>query len=285
MPELKTYYGNCHCGAFKFNIKVPEITSLMDCNCSICSRKGYQWVFPGAGCFTIEKGEGTLKDYEFGPKKMEHKFCPICATGVMGKRKGVQTGMDIGINARTLRDLDDIWSFKTNTYDGKALEPAYAPHPFKGPEPTADIENAEIYTGSCHCGNVTMAFKTKGPLNEGHEHIQECNCSICSRNGTVLTYPLATQVSIQTSSAPTTPYTFGRAMQSHEFCPICGVSVYIRKLSISPEHYAKYSGPQKDQKKWEGIMPINLRCFEGVEWDKIEVKKLNYKDFGVKYEV
>jgi hypothetical protein len=72
-PELKTYYGNCHCGAFKFNIKVPEITSLMDCNCSICSRKGYQWVFPGAGCFTIEKGEGTLKDYEFGSKKMEHK--------------------------------------------------------------------------------------------------------------------------------------------------------------------------------------------------------------------
>jgi hypothetical protein len=32
-------------------------------------------------------------------------------------------------------------------------------------------------------------------------------------------------------------------------------------------------------------MPINLRCFEGVEWDKIEVKKGNYKDFGVKYEV
>jgi hypothetical protein len=72
-PELKTYYGNCHCGAFKFNVKLPEITTLMVCNCSICSRNAYNWVFPGAGAFTVEKGEGTLKDYEFGNKKMVHK--------------------------------------------------------------------------------------------------------------------------------------------------------------------------------------------------------------------
>jgi hypothetical protein len=72
-PELKTYFGNCHCGAFKFSIKLPENTKGMTCNCSICFRKGYKWVFPGAGCFTIEKGEGTLKDYEFGPKSMSHQ--------------------------------------------------------------------------------------------------------------------------------------------------------------------------------------------------------------------
>jgi hypothetical protein len=133
--------------------------------------------------------------------------------------------------------------------------------------------------------NVTAAFALAYVTPPFPQNCALSNCSIRFQNGTILTYPLATQVSIQTSSAPTTPYTFGRAMQSHEFCPICGVSIYIRKLSISPEHYAKYSGPQKDQKKWEGIMPINLRCFEGVEWDKIEVKKANVKDFGVKYEV
>jgi hypothetical protein len=72
-PELKTYYGNCHCGAFKFNVKLPELKSVLECNCSICSRKGYQWVFPSAGNFIIEKGEGTLKDYEFGPCSMAHK--------------------------------------------------------------------------------------------------------------------------------------------------------------------------------------------------------------------
>lgn len=32
-------------------------------------------------------------------------------------------------------------------------------------------------------------------------------------------------------------------------------------------------------------MPINLRCFEGVEWDKIQVKVGNWKDIEPKYEV
>jgi hypothetical protein len=48
-PELKTYYGNCHCGAFKFNLKLLEIASVTSCNCSICFRKDYKWVFPGVG--------------------------------------------------------------------------------------------------------------------------------------------------------------------------------------------------------------------------------------------
>jgi hypothetical protein len=75
--ELKTYKGNCHCGAFKFTVEIPELTSVGECNCSICFRKGYKWIFPGAGCFTIEKGEGSLKDYEFGKHSMSHKVRKI----------------------------------------------------------------------------------------------------------------------------------------------------------------------------------------------------------------
>jgi hypothetical protein len=75
--ELKTYKGNCHCGAFKFTVEIPELTSVGECNCSICFRKGYKWVFPGAGCFTIEKGEESLKDYEFGKHSMSHKVREI----------------------------------------------------------------------------------------------------------------------------------------------------------------------------------------------------------------
>lgn len=74
---LKTYKGNCHCGAFKFSIKIPELTSVTECNCSVCFKKGYKWVFPGAGCFTIEKGDGSLKDYEFGKCSMLHKVRSI----------------------------------------------------------------------------------------------------------------------------------------------------------------------------------------------------------------
>lgn len=75
-PELKTYHGNCHCGAFKFTIKMPEITTVTQCNCSICFKKGYRWVFPGEGCFEITKGEGTLRDYHFGQRTMAHRVIP-----------------------------------------------------------------------------------------------------------------------------------------------------------------------------------------------------------------
>ena len=75
-PELKTYHGNCHCGAFKFTIKMPEITTVTQCNCSICFKKGYRWVFPGEGCFEITKGEGALKDYHFGQRTMAHRVTP-----------------------------------------------------------------------------------------------------------------------------------------------------------------------------------------------------------------
>lgn len=74
IPELKTYTGNCHCGSFAFKVQLPELKSVMECNCSICTKKGYRWVFPSTeGAFTVEHDKGSLKDYEFGKKSMTHK--------------------------------------------------------------------------------------------------------------------------------------------------------------------------------------------------------------------
>lgn len=96
--ELKTYSGNCHCGAFKFHIRVPEITSVLDCDCSICFKKGYKWVFPGEGGFVVDKGEGTLKGYEFNHHIMSHQFCQNCGTSVLGKRKGMPPSQTYAVN-------------------------------------------------------------------------------------------------------------------------------------------------------------------------------------------
>jgi len=41
----------------------------------------------------------------------------------------------------------------------------------------------------------------------------------------------------------------------------------------------------KEKPEWEKGLPVNLRCFEGVEWEEIEVKRGNWKDVGVPYEV
>ena len=37
-------------------------------------QKGYLWVMPSANdLLVVDKGDGTLKDYEFGKKAMAHK--------------------------------------------------------------------------------------------------------------------------------------------------------------------------------------------------------------------
>jgi len=99
-PELKTYQGNCHCGAVKFHVKLPEVKTVTACNCSICFKKSYLWIFADPGNLTFERGEDALKSYEFREKAFSHKvwplgrmslkmitepqqFCPNCGTGVM----------------------------------------------------------------------------------------------------------------------------------------------------------------------------------------------------------
>jgi hypothetical protein len=36
---------------------------------------------------------------------------------------------------------------------------------------------------------------------------------------------------------------------------------------------------------WEKGLPVNLRCFQDVEWDEIEVKRGDYKSIGIEYVV
>lgn len=74
----QTYRGNCHCGAFVYEIDVPEITSVDECNCSICYKKGYLWVFLGERDFRVVKGDvNQLTGYRFGRGTVEHKVLCI----------------------------------------------------------------------------------------------------------------------------------------------------------------------------------------------------------------
>jgi hypothetical protein len=63
---IKTYRGNCHCGAFIFELDSPEITQAVSCNCSICHKKGTLWILPeNPGNFRIIKGhEDELSKYQ-----------------------------------------------------------------------------------------------------------------------------------------------------------------------------------------------------------------------------
>ena len=89
--EPLTYKGTCHCGAFQFSLADISIKSVIICNCSLCTKKGYLWIYPGRGQFQSTKGDfGSLQHYQFGVDKRAHLFCPTCGTGIADQLVGTE---------------------------------------------------------------------------------------------------------------------------------------------------------------------------------------------------
>lgn len=73
----KTYHGSCHCGAVKYTAKL-DLSTLAQCNCSICRKKGtiHQRISPEN--FELLSGEDDLTLYQFDSKEAKHLFCKHC---------------------------------------------------------------------------------------------------------------------------------------------------------------------------------------------------------------
>lgn len=74
----RTYEGGCHCGAVKFEADVDLAGGTFKCNCSICYKSRAWLAGIPAGDFRLLSGEATLRDYQFGPKRLHHPFCANC---------------------------------------------------------------------------------------------------------------------------------------------------------------------------------------------------------------
>lgn len=104
--SLRTYRGNCHCKAFVYEARLPEIKAAHQCNCSICHKKGYLWVMPQTvDHFKIIKGdENTLTSYTFNAKNRSHKVNePYYPFSLFSKYLG-----SIGADCRVFVVLSDM---------------------------------------------------------------------------------------------------------------------------------------------------------------------------------
>ncbi len=99
------------------------------------------------------------------------------------------------------------------------------------------------YKGSCHCGNI--AFIAEGEI----ESTLACNCSICSRKGTLLWFVPAAKVELLTPRENITTYTFNKHIIKHQFCGVCGVQPFGE--AVDP--------------KGNPTFAINIRCIEGID--------------------
>lgn len=110
------YKGSCHCGHIAYEVE-GEIESLMECNCSICTRRGYLLWFVPREKVTLKTPDDAMATYSFGEHKIRHNFCPACGCAPLGFGADEKGNEMVAINARCMHDVD-LGKFKINYYDG-----------------------------------------------------------------------------------------------------------------------------------------------------------------------
>ncbi len=106
------------------------------------------------------------------------------------------------------------------------------------------------YKGSCHCGRI--AFEVEGELTGA----MACNCSICSRKGSLLWFVPRDSLKLLTPESDISTYTFNRHAIKHQFCSVCGMHPYGEGTSPDGTRTAA----------------INIRCLEDIDLESIPVQ-------------
>ncbi|ASK36082.1 GFA family protein [Alloalcanivorax mobilis] len=109
--------GSCHCGNVNIEVK-GECQSVVECNCSHCSRKGYLlWFVPRADV-SVTAEDGALSTYTFNKHEIKHHFCATCGCAPFGF--GAHGGVEMAaINVRCLEGID-LAGIKRQQVDGRS---------------------------------------------------------------------------------------------------------------------------------------------------------------------
>jgi hypothetical protein len=123
-PEaiMQTYQGGCHCGRVRFEI-TTDFDKVVECNCSICTKKGaiHHRVPPDR--FRLLAGQDSLALYQSGTKVAKHWFCKNCGIHPFSNPRAAPELYSIN-----LRCLDDFHALAKRLvikkFDGQNWEEA-----------------------------------------------------------------------------------------------------------------------------------------------------------------
>jgi hypothetical protein len=109
----------------------------------------------------------------------------------------------------------------------------------------------ETRNGGCHCGAVRYAVE----LDRGATALS-CNCSMCAKAGTLLSFVLESRFHLERGADQTTDYLFNKHHIHHLFCRTCGI-----------KSFARAAGPDG-----QPMVAVNVRCLDGFEAGQFQVK-------------
>jgi hypothetical protein len=112
------------------------------------------------------------------------------------------------------------------------------------------------HSGGCHCGRVR--YEVKVDLDKP---VISCNCSMCGRAGTLLTFVPAASFRLLSGADALTDYQFNKHVIHHKFCSTCGIKSFAL-------------GKGKDG---SDTVAINARCLDDADPDTLKVNKFDGK--------
>lgn len=119
---MVTHTGGCHCGRVRFEVIAPAKVQVSECNCSMCSRVGYQHLIVPADRFRLLSGGETLTSYTFNTHTAKHLFCSVCGVKSFYVPRSHPDGFSI--NARCL-DAGTIDEISVSPFNGRDWEAQY----------------------------------------------------------------------------------------------------------------------------------------------------------------
>jgi len=111
-----------------------------------------------------------------------------------------------------------------------------------------------LHHGGCHCGAVRYHVE----LDLDRPAIT-CNCSICRRTGTLLSFVPADKFTLEKGEEHLTDYLFHHQVIHHLFCKTCGVRSFARGV-----------GPDGTP-----MVAVNVRCLDNIEIDQIPTQRFD----------
>ncbi|MCA1935109.1 MAG: GFA family protein [Asticcacaulis sp.] len=113
---MTTHPGSCHCGKIVFEAE-GELTTAIDCNCSLCRRRGSLLAFVPRADFRLNGAREDLSVYTFNQHRLKHYFCDVCGVAPFSEGIGPDGKEMTAINLRCVPDVD-VASLTIRQWDG-----------------------------------------------------------------------------------------------------------------------------------------------------------------------
>src|SRR6266702_8865283 len=117
---MPTYQGGCHCGRVRFEV-TTDLERVTDCNCSVCTKKGFLHLIVPPEQFELLTGADDLATYQFNTATAKHMFCRHCGIHPFYVPRSDPDKIDV--NVRCLDDVD-VAGLTIRPFDGRNWEVA-----------------------------------------------------------------------------------------------------------------------------------------------------------------